>query len=126
MILGQPTKLESQFRLKYSMILNLLRTEDFKVEDMIKRSFSEFHTQSNIPEHHKHVIAKREKQLSRMEVEQSSQYESEISAYYDLIKSLEFVNAQIQERLLETKFASQNFVTGRVVIIRTEVRFIFA
>jgi superfamily II RNA helicase len=27
------------------MILNLLRTEDLSVEDMIKRSFSEFATQ---------------------------------------------------------------------------------
>src|SRR5690606_35238482 len=50
MILGKPTKLESQFRLTYNMILNLLRVEDFKVEDMIKRSFSEFATQRLLPE----------------------------------------------------------------------------
>jgi antiviral helicase SKI2 len=31
MILGKATKLESQFRLTYNMILNLLRVEDFKV-----------------------------------------------------------------------------------------------
>ncbi len=49
-ILGKPGKLESQFRLTYNMILNLLRVEDFKVEDMIKRSFSEFHSQRVIPE----------------------------------------------------------------------------
>lgn len=42
MILGKPTKLESQFRLTYNMILNLLKMGgNFKVEDMIKRSFSE-------------------------------------------------------------------------------------
>ena len=41
MILGMPTKLESQFRLTYNMILNLLRVEALKVEDMIKKSFSE-------------------------------------------------------------------------------------
>lgn len=49
-ILGKATKLESQFRLTYNMILNLLRVEDFKVEDMIKRSFSESHSQRVIPE----------------------------------------------------------------------------
>lgn len=38
-------RLQSQFRLTYNMILNLLRTEDLSVEDMIKRSFSEFATQ---------------------------------------------------------------------------------
>lgn len=33
MILGRPSKLESQFRLTYNMILNLLRVEDFKVSE---------------------------------------------------------------------------------------------
>ena len=31
MMTGKATKLESQFRLTYSMILNLLRVEDLKV-----------------------------------------------------------------------------------------------
>ena len=39
MLCGKSTKLESQFRLTYNMILNLLRVEDMSVEDMIKRSF---------------------------------------------------------------------------------------
>lgn len=42
-------RLSSQFRLTYNMILNLLRTEDLSVEDMIKRSFSEFATQVRPP-----------------------------------------------------------------------------
>ena len=42
---GAPTRLESQFRLTYTMILNLLRVEDMTVEDMIRRSFSEVSTQ---------------------------------------------------------------------------------
>lgn len=45
MLTGTSTKLQSQFRLTYNMILNLLRVEDMSVEDMIKRSFSEFATQ---------------------------------------------------------------------------------
>jgi antiviral helicase SKI2 len=53
MILGQPTKLESQFRLTYTMILNLLRVEALKVEEMIKRSFSENATQKMLPEQQK-------------------------------------------------------------------------
>ncbi|KAH6674739.1 NUC185 domain-containing protein [Halenospora varia] len=39
MILGDPSKLRSQFRLTYNMILNLLRVEALKIEEMIKRSF---------------------------------------------------------------------------------------
>jgi hypothetical protein len=53
MILGLPTKLESQFRLTYTMILNLLRVEALKVEEMIKRSFSENSAQKLLPEQQK-------------------------------------------------------------------------
>lgn len=49
MILGKPTKLHSRFRLTYNMILNLLRVEDLRVEDMIKRSFSENNAQKQAP-----------------------------------------------------------------------------
>ncbi|ORY02930.1 NUC185 domain-domain-containing protein [Clohesyomyces aquaticus] len=55
MILGEPTKLRSQFRLTYNMMLNLLRVEALKIEEMIKRSFSENATQALLPEHEKKV-----------------------------------------------------------------------
>ena len=55
MILGDPAKLRSQFRLTYNMILNLLRVEALKIEDMIKRSFSENATQALLPAHEKQV-----------------------------------------------------------------------
>ena len=55
MILGEPTKLRSQFRLTYNMILNLLRVEALKIEEMIKRSFSENATQALLPEQEKQV-----------------------------------------------------------------------
>jgi antiviral helicase SKI2 len=50
MLLGKPTKLQSQFRLTYNMILNLLRVEALKVEEMIKRSFSENSSQKLLPD----------------------------------------------------------------------------
>ncbi|KZV40547.1 hypothetical protein F511_29373 [Dorcoceras hygrometricum] len=49
-LVGSATRLESQFRLTYIMILHLLRVEELKVEDMLKRSFAEFHAQKNLPE----------------------------------------------------------------------------
>ncbi|KAI1825859.1 DSHCT domain-containing protein [Xylaria intraflava] len=55
MILDPPSKLQSQFRLTYNMILNLLRVEALKIEEMIKRSFSEHATQQLLPEHEKAV-----------------------------------------------------------------------
>ena len=40
MMTGKATKLESQFRLTYSMILNLLRVEDLKVSVYLTGFFS--------------------------------------------------------------------------------------
>tara|TARA_A100001015_G_C14992550_1_gene714679 strand:- start:38 stop:2053 length:2016 start_codon:yes stop_codon:yes gene_type:complete len=45
LLTGTASKLSSKFRLTYGMIVNLLRSSDLTVEDMMKRSFSEFHTQ---------------------------------------------------------------------------------
>uniref|UniRef100_A0A8R1I959 Helicase C-terminal domain-containing protein n=1 Tax=Caenorhabditis japonica TaxID=281687 RepID=A0A8R1I959_CAEJA len=41
LISGQALRLESKFRVTYSMILNLLRVEQLKIEDMLKRSYVE-------------------------------------------------------------------------------------
>ncbi|XP_054711128.1 SKI2 subunit of superkiller complex protein-like [Uloborus diversus] len=41
MMLGKPAKLQSQFKLTYSMILNLLKIKTFSVEDVMQRSFGE-------------------------------------------------------------------------------------
>jgi antiviral helicase SKI2 len=57
MMLGKPSKLISQFRLTYNMILNLLRVEALRVEEMIKRSFSENASQSLAPEQQLQVAA---------------------------------------------------------------------
>lgn len=57
LILGQPTRLTSQFRLTYNMILSLHRVETLKVEDMMKRSFSEHATQNGRSEHEEQIRA---------------------------------------------------------------------
>ena len=56
-LIGKPAKLESQFRLTYNMILNLLRVEALRVEEMIKRSFSENASQRLLPDQQKAVVA---------------------------------------------------------------------
>jgi superfamily II RNA helicase len=56
MILGKASKLQSQFRLTYNMILNLLRVEALRVEEMIKRSFSENASQRLLPDQQKKVL----------------------------------------------------------------------
>ncbi len=56
MITGRAGKLASQFRLTYNMILNLLRVETLKVEEMIKRSFSENASQQLLPDQQKDIF----------------------------------------------------------------------
>lgn len=56
MMLGPPSKLQSQFRLTYNMILNLLRVEALRVEEMIKRSFSENASQRLLPDQQKKIL----------------------------------------------------------------------
>jgi hypothetical protein len=48
LLTGTPMVLSSQFRLTYNMMLNLLRVNDLGVEDMMKKSFSEFRMQRAI------------------------------------------------------------------------------
>lgn len=55
-MLQKPAKLQSQFRLTYNMILNLLRVEALKVEEMIKRSFSENASQRLLPDQQKKIV----------------------------------------------------------------------
>ena len=55
MLLGKLANLQSQFRLTYNMILNLLRVEALRVEEMIKRSFSENAAQRLLPEQQKRI-----------------------------------------------------------------------
>lgn len=49
MILGQPEKLQSQFILRYAVILTCLRIESIKVEDIIQFSFKEFNQKLQLP-----------------------------------------------------------------------------
>uniref|UniRef100_A0A452I1T3 Uncharacterized protein n=1 Tax=Gopherus agassizii TaxID=38772 RepID=A0A452I1T3_9SAUR len=80
MMLGKPTQLQSQFRLTYTMILNLLRVEALRVEDMMKRSFSEFHSRKD-SQAHEHAITQLSRQLAAMEEVDTSGQLSDLPEY---------------------------------------------
>lgn len=68
MLTGTSTRLSSQFRLTYNMILNLLKVEEMSVESMIKRSFSEFATQRALTANkYPELLAKGERTLAKLE-----------------------------------------------------------
>ena len=51
LLVGKPLILSSQFRLRYNMILNLVRVNNLSVQDMIKASFTEFASQKMLSNH---------------------------------------------------------------------------
>ncbi|KAK9326051.1 NUC185 domain-containing protein [Lipomyces orientalis] len=119
MILGPPTKLQSQFRLTYNMILNLLRVEALKVEEMIKRSFSENATQSLIPEHENTVKAS-EASLRNFKREQCSICDNDLEiCHAALIEAKELMTTMI-ERACETSFGTRMLTAKRLAVVQTE------
>ncbi|EGG13921.1 DEAD/DEAH box helicase [Cavenderia fasciculata] len=115
MILGQPSKLNSQFRLTYNMILNLLRVQDFKVEDMIKRSFSEFSTQKDIPELQK-AIESLSIEYQAIEPIQCILGEPDIENYYNMFSEAQVLNENVQRTILSSN-NQQYFGDGRVIVL---------
>ncbi|KAJ3575226.1 hypothetical protein NP233_g1245 [Leucocoprinus birnbaumii] len=94
MILGVPGKLTSQFRLTYNMILNLLRVEALRVEEMIKRSFSENSSQRLLPENQQKVIES-EKLLSTLQRLDCDRCTTDINAHYNDINEVVELNQKL-------------------------------
>ena len=118
MMQGKPTRLESKFRLTYSMILNLLRVEQLRVEDMMKRSFAEMDTQkkqAGYAERGKLLKAK----LETMSDISSSNY-GDASQLYSLISEFATIRENIWTMLLSLPIPGKALSPGRVVIIHQE------
>ena len=118
MMQGKPTRLESKFRLTYSMILNLLRVEQLRVEDMMKRSFAEMDTQKK-----QAGYAERGKVL-KAKLETMSDISSpnfgDASQLYSLISGFATIRENIWTMLLSLPIPGKALSPGRVVIIHQE------
>ncbi|KAF9469690.1 antiviral helicase [Collybia nuda] len=117
MMLGTPGKLSSQFRLTYNMILNLLRVEALRVEEMIKRSFSENASQRLLPDQQKRV-AESEKALSTLAKLECNACLPDINAFYDDSYDILDYNRRLLVMAVSHPQGAKSLVTGRVVILR--------
>ncbi|TFK94989.1 antiviral helicase [Polyporus arcularius HHB13444] len=115
MILGTPTKLQSQFRLTYNMILNLLRVEALRVEEMIKRSFSENATQRIMPENQKKVV-ETERKLSSLPKLECDVCAPDLERLYDVSFDIVQLNHQILTKAVNK--GGRYLTPGRIVILR--------
>lgn len=114
---GKPTRLESQFRLTYTMILHLLRVEELKVEDMLKRSFAEFHAQKNLPEKKKLLLLKLSETTKTIECIKG---EPAIEEYFEMTVQAEAYRNYISEVVMQSHTAQQFLSPGKVVVVKSQ------
>lgn len=117
MILGDPTKLRSQFRLTYNMILNLLRVEALKIEEMIKRSFSENATQALLPEHEKQVQLS-EASLSKIKREPCDICDIDLEACHSAAIEYEKLTTELHQGLIASPVGKRLFMVKRLIVYR--------
>ncbi|KAK7063867.1 ATP-dependent RNA helicase [Favolaschia claudopus] len=117
MMLGTPGKLSSQFRLTYNMILNLLRVEALKVEEMIKRSFSENASQRLLPDQQKKVLES-EKTLTTLPKLSCDVCQPDINEFYDDSYSIVSLNQRLLSMAVGHPQGAKLLASGRVVVLR--------
>ena len=128
---GTSSKLKSQFRLTYTMILNLLRIEDLNAEDMIRRSFSEFKAQralgeKNLPELMEKLNLEIQGRDGEWHKRQTSQGESDLEmlrdldVYIDATCEISRMSLRLSRLVASKGSAASLFSTGRVVVLRSE------
>lgn len=119
MILGSPTKLRSQFRLTYNMILNLLRVEALKIEEMIKRSFSENATQSLLPEQEKEVKLS-EANLAKIKREPCTICDIDLDECHRASMAFQSSTSDMHLHLLASPVGRRMFSPRRLVVFHKE------
>jgi len=117
MMLGRVTTLESQFRLTYSMILNLLRVEQLRVEDMIKRSFGEFHTQKDASAYAEKLKVL-ESSLANLPVVNDPS--GDLQEYFDGCTEYFKLHSTINKKIYSQHVGNKVLTPGRVVILDTK------
>lgn len=119
MILGEPQKLRSQFRLTYNMILNLLRVEALKIEEMIKRSFSEHATQQLLPEHEK-AVKLSEADLAKVKRDPCDICDIHMDKCHQAAQDFRRLTGELYAGMLAIPFLKRMFTRGTLVVFQKD------
>ncbi|XP_029023350.1 helicase SKI2W [Betta splendens] len=117
MMLGKPTILQSQFRLTYTMILNLLRVEALHVTDMMRRSFSENHRDTQAQEKR---ISQLKETLSSLPPLDTDGQLGDLMSYYHTVTELQTTTDALQRAILESVNGLKALSVGRVVLVNNK------
>lgn len=126
---GQPLSLKSAFRLTYNMILNVLRVDEMRVEEMMKQSFSEAGEDAKV-ETISSVLDKAGDTLSKLNISgtssesmpgasQESSEESMLSIYAQKFCQLSDASAKLTFRELNPVF-ERGIVPGRLIVAEVQ------
>lgn len=127
---GKPISLTSAFRLTYNMILNVLRVDEMRVEEMMKQSFSEAGEDAKV-ENISSVLEKAGDTLSRLNisdasgksmlqgVSQESSEEMMLSIYAQKFCQLSEASAKLTFRELDPVF-ERGIVPGRLIVAEVQ------
>nr|XP_034817675.2 SKI2 subunit of superkiller complex protein isoform X2 [Pan paniscus] len=119
LVKGKPSQLQSQFRLTYTMILNLLRVDALRVEDMMKRSFSEFPSRKD-SKAHEQALAELTKKLGALEEPDMTGQLVDLPEYYSWGEELTETQHMIQRRIMESVNGLKSLSAGRVVVVKNQ------
>ncbi|PAV77833.1 hypothetical protein WR25_19969 [Diploscapter pachys] len=116
-IKGETDPLNSQFRLTYNMVLNLIRVEGIAPEFMLERSFYQFQNMGLIPSLNEKINQKTE-QLAKWQVEE----ESNLTALFDMKKQMDIHELTIKKIVRQPVHVVPFLQSGRMICIKAGTR----
>ncbi|KAJ1346832.1 hypothetical protein KIN20_001735 [Parelaphostrongylus tenuis] len=111
-IKGAPDPLNSQFRLTYNMVLNLLRVEGVNPEFMLERSFHQFQNFDAIPELQRKVDEKM-CEIDNMRVE----HERDATAFFEMERQIVDYRKEIKKTMCMARYLVPFLHVGRMIHI---------
>ena len=121
MLRGKPVSLESKFRITYNMLLNILRAEELKIEDMLQRSYVERVSLRQMADKKEAIIQLEEelKNLPKLECRDcypSEDYVGSIECYHDTVIQYIQHRSQLLPKIIIS--GSSNLMSpGRYLVI---------
>ena len=116
MMQGKPMKLVSEFRLTYSMILNLLRVERLRVEDMMMRSFSEVDRHRK-EKSHKSRMEELKKKKANLSILRAGGQTAELQRFFELATDYLKLKEHNWNLLLNQQGPSKSLTPGRILLV---------
>ncbi|KAI6202635.1 DNA RNA helicase and DSH domain containing protein [Aphelenchoides fujianensis] len=113
-IKGHTDPLNSQFRLTYNMVLNLIRVPEINPQYMMERSFKYFQNKMLLPPLYE-KLAKLKKERDAQQVP----YEEEVQALNQLKVLADGIREKIRSIVLQPKHLSPYFHAGRLFRVKT-------